>query len=331
MRLRSGIPLACVLPVLGFSAFVVSASAQPSVARPASHTPQVAAAATASATPAAVRPASAAAAKGLPVVDLLSRGQSLFEDQRYEESIQTLSAALLRPSNAKEQRILIYRLLAKNYITLGRREEAESAVRGLLALAPAHALPEGESPRFRDFFAEVSERWEAEGRPGLLADEAPVVAPVALRQAAPSEGKSGQSLAIRVATQDPEKRIKRLKLFVRTGATGKFAEVSIALPSGREWTTGTIPASFIKPPLLEYYVQASDAGGIPLAARGDAEDPLRIAVPEPAKGWILPVAIGSGVVGAAAIALGLALAGVFKGNPAPSPATRGTVTIIVGD
>ena len=65
--------------------------------------------------------------------DLITRGKNLFDDQQYEESIQTLSAALLRPNNTKEQRIEIYRLLAYNYITLNRKEEAESAARGLFA------------------------------------------------------------------------------------------------------------------------------------------------------------------------------------------------------
>src|SRR6478736_5587859 len=68
--------------------------------------------------------------------DLVARGQQLFEDQQYEESIQTLSAALLRPSNTKAQKIEIYRLLALNYITINRKDEAESAVRGLLAIEP---------------------------------------------------------------------------------------------------------------------------------------------------------------------------------------------------
>ncbi len=83
--------------------------------------------------------------------DLVQRGRSLFDDQQYEESIQTLSAALLRPNNTKQQRVDIYRLLALNYITLNRKDEAESAVRGLLALQPDYALPANESPRFRDF------------------------------------------------------------------------------------------------------------------------------------------------------------------------------------
>src|SRR4051794_28391430 len=84
--------------------------------------------------------------------DLVGRGLSQFEDQQYEESVQTLSAALVRPSNTKAQKIEIYRILALDFITLNHKDEAESAVRGLLAIDPLYALPASESPRFRDFF-----------------------------------------------------------------------------------------------------------------------------------------------------------------------------------
>src|SRR5437763_12785808 len=82
-----------------------------------------------------------------PAPDLIQKGQQLFEDQQYEESIQTLSGALVRPTNTKEQKVEIYRLLALNYITIGRKDEAESSVRGLLVQNPDYQLPPSESPR----------------------------------------------------------------------------------------------------------------------------------------------------------------------------------------
>ena len=84
---------------------------------------------------------SAKATKPGQPVESDPEGQAQFDDQQYEESIQTLSAALLRPNNTKQQRVDIYRLLALNYITLNRKDEAESAVRGLLALQPDYTLP----------------------------------------------------------------------------------------------------------------------------------------------------------------------------------------------
>ena len=102
-----------------------------------------------------------------PPKDLVQRGHELFDDQRYEESIQTLSGALVRPSNTPQQKLEIYRLLALDHITLGHAEEAENFVRALLAAQPDYELPRSESPRFRDFFAAVRAKWEAEGRPGI--------------------------------------------------------------------------------------------------------------------------------------------------------------------
>ena len=69
-----------------------------------------------------------------------------------------------------------------------------------------------------------------------------------------------------------------------------------------------------------------------MLSRGDAAAPLRVAVPDDAKGWILPVAIGGGVLGAAAIVGGLALAGVFKSSskaPGPGQTGGGNSNVIV--
>jgi hypothetical protein len=99
----------------------------------------------------------------------------------------------------------------------------------------------------------------------------------------------------------------------------------------------TIPSSAVSPPLVEYYLQGFDKGGLPIVSRGDAGAPLRVAVPEPNKGWVLPVAIGGAVLGVAAIFGGLALAGVFKGSsgggttPPPGGAGNGTVTVTIGE
>ena len=74
-----------------------------------------------------------------------ARARELFEDQEYEVSIQTLSGALVRPGSTKEQKLETYSLLAKDYITLGNGEEAETFVRALLALDPSYELPQTES------------------------------------------------------------------------------------------------------------------------------------------------------------------------------------------
>jgi len=274
-----------------------------------------------------------AAAPAAQPQDLIAKGHALFEDQQYEESIQTLSAALLRPSNTPQQKVEIYRLLALNYITLGRKDEAESAVRGLLVQQPDYALPASESPRFRDFFAQARAKWESEGRPGLAKDE-PTEKPVVLKHGAPAQVDPDKSVELRGRIDDPDGRTGSVKLYFRSGSKGDFTEALAQLEEGS--VRATIPASAVKPPLVDYYFEVLDGGGGVIASRGDASAPLRIAVPEPSsKGWVLPVAIGGGVLGAAAIVGVLALAGAFKsssgGGNGGGGGQRSTVSVSIGE
>lgn len=254
--------------------------------------------------------------------DLVSRGRSLFEDQQYEESIQTLSAALVRPNNTKEQRIEIYRLLALNFITLNRKDEAESAVRGLLAQNPDYQLPSSESPRFRDFFSGVKTKWEAEGRPGLVTESAPPPASVDMQHVSPSEVQRETDVPLSIKLDDPQGRVYSVKLFYRQGSKGKFLDLDAVLGNGV--AKASIPKTSVHPPIVEYYFQGFDKGGLPIVSRGDAAAPLRIAVPEPKRGWVLPVAISGGVLVAGAAVVGiLAAAGAFNGG------SKSTVSVSV--
>ncbi len=261
--------------------------------------------------------------------DLIARGRELFDDQQYEESIQTLSAALLRPGNTKAQKVDVYRLLALNYITINRKEEAESAVRGLLCIEPDYQLPSSESPRFRDFIAATRAKWEQEGRPGLEKPEAPPPPPVGMRHMSPSESKRSVQIDLLAKLEDEGHRVESVDLYYRTGTKGPFEKLRARLDAELV-VRASIPSSAVKPPLVEYYLQGFDKGGLPVVSRGDSTAPLRIAVPEPkGSGWVLPLAIGGGVAGAAAILLGsLALAGVFSSATTP-PAPPGQSTVSV--
>lgn len=284
--------------------------------------------------PAPAKPGAKPAAAPAQPQDLIQKGQSQFEEQQYEESIQTLSAALLRPSNTPAQKVEIYRLLALNYITLGRKDEAENAVRGLLVQQPDYEIPAKESPRFRDFFAAARTKWEAEGRPGIVKDE-PTQKPVVLKHGSPTQVDAGTTIELRGKLDDPDGRTGSVKLFYRSGSKGDFTETRADVVEGAN-VRASIPGAAIKPPVVDYYFEVMDGGGAVIASRGDASSPLRIAVPEASsKGWVLPVAIGGGVLGAAAIVGVLALAGVFKssssGGGGGGGAGTSTVTVSVGE
>jgi hypothetical protein len=265
--------------------------------------------------------------------DLIQRGRTLFDDQQYEESIQALSAALVRPSNTKSQKLEIYRLLALNYITLSRKDESESAVRGLLALQPDYALPASESPRFRDFFAAVKQKWEAEGRPGFVVDAAAVV-PVEMTHNSPAQAVAHKQLDLSATLSDPQHQVTAVKIFYRHGSTGPFDEADATIDG--DHVQASIPPAAVVPSVVEYYLQGFDKGALPIVSRGDSEAPLRVAVPDGAKAWVLPVAIGSGVVVAAVAIIGGVL--LFGKSSSPGPgmktnptASTSTVTINIGE
>lgn len=253
---------------------------------------------------------------------LLARATEMYDDQRYEESIQVLSAALVRPSATTEEKIAVYKLMGQNYILLRRDEEAESAFRALLVLAPEYRLPSSESPRFRVVFDKVKAKWDAEGRPGMLKPEAPPLAAVKLTCKGEGVAKNGEHYPLEALLTDTGSRAKRLSLFTRSGGKGKFV---VAWKGDVESHNGKynirVASSAVHAPLLEYYVEADDAGGLALASCGDATQPVRVAVPESKSGSWVPWAVG-GVLGAGAIVGGLWLAGVFSSDPPPSPGTR---------
>ncbi len=218
-------------------------------------------------------------AQGKTVSSLIQKAQNFFDDQRYEESIQTLSAALLRPNIAKTEKIDVLKLLAFNYIVLAQNDEADGAVRSILIVDSEFELPESESPRFREFFVTAKKGWVDDGKPGLKTEGAgtPLTA-VKIKHTSPAQVDKDSTAMLTGEIDDPEAAVARVKLYYRAGTTGKF-KLGRAEYAMRNFTA-EIPASVVLPPLVEYYVEAVDENGIPLATRGDVESPLRIAVPE---------------------------------------------------
>ena len=211
---------------------------------------------------------------------LLTKGESLFEEQRYEESIQTLSAALLHPDATKKTRQTTYKILAFNYIVLGKKDEADGAVRGLLALDESYSLPDTDSPRFREFFSKVREKWEADGKPGLKAADLSKLKKVKIVHAPPAQVDKGATVSLTGTIEDPEVIVNKVRLYYRAGTTGRFKSTRVSY-AVRQFSVD-IPGRSVKPPIIEYYFEASDENGLPAALKGDSETPLRIAVAEEA-------------------------------------------------
>lgn len=268
------------------------------------------------------------ASKGASVQGLVLKAREMFEDQRYEESIQTLSGALVRPGSKPAERIEIYKLLAFNYITLGKSDEADSAARAVFVLDEGFELPKSESPRFRDFFQKSKKAWEEEGKPGNE-QTGPVTQaekPIAIKHAPPAaQVAPGAVIKLEGTIDDPDVRVTKVELYFRSGAKGKFSQKTLAFAMGA--FRGEIPSASVVPPLVEYYIQAVDKGGLPVSSRGDSEAPLRIAVPEDSSlmwyehpGFWVPVGL--------AVTAGVVLGAVF-GTMSSSEAQQSTIRVSV--
>src|SRR5262245_57271484 len=86
---------------------------------------------------------------------LIKKGRSLFEEQSYQESIQTLSAVVARKDIPKEQRIEALQVMAYNHIVLGNLDQARGVVWAIYVEDEGFELPDTESPRFHEFFTKA--------------------------------------------------------------------------------------------------------------------------------------------------------------------------------
>jgi hypothetical protein len=238
--------------------------------------------------------------RGTPAAKLIEQAKEKFDDQQYDESIQKLSAALLKVDITEAQKIEVYRWLAYNYVVLKQDDAARTAVFALYALDETYELPKKESPRFREPFAKYKQQWIDEGRPGKpkAAEKAP--AAVVVKQLPPTTTPHDQRLEVKGTIDDPDDRVSHLSLHFRSGSSGKFEEATVSVEGSH--FRGVVPATAVKPPIVEYYVAAYDKGGLPIASRGDSETPLRVAVESEAtvsifETWWFWTIVGAVVVG----------------------------------
>ena len=255
---------------------------------------------------------------------LIRQGQTQYDELRFEEALQTLSAALVRSGNSAEEYATIYRVLAFTYLALGRTEEASGAYRSMLPLVPDYEPGDDVAPRTREFFSNVRRQWEEAGRPGTAATVTAAAASIEIQHRSPAEAERETEVPLSATVEDPDGRVSGLVLAYRQGTSAVFTRLDTR-PEGDGAYHATIPAENVLPPLVEYYFEALDAQGLPVAARGDVAAPLRIAVPDGAnlleEWWfwtIIGVVVAGGVIG------GIVIADQLSGGP-----TTGTFVITV--
>lgn len=276
--------------------------------------------------------------------EMLRLGLQLFEELEYERAVEVLSAALLQPGNSIRERLLIYRTLGTLYVFLDRQPEAELALRRVLCVDSDFEFGQYASPRIREVFDRVRQAWVSEGSP--CEEQAPVQPVIAgpsrvvLDHDSPDSATSSEALELVVTVEDPEDQVSALTLYFRATGARQFntAIASSTLPGT---FVATIPGESVQHPAAEYYLQATNADGEPLATLGTARAPLRVPVSESgttngrtsiARRWWFWTIIGTVVVGTA-LGLGLWL-GLRDDEPPPivePPPEEATLTITICD
>jgi|GEM_PF-2714412 len=242
--------------------------------------------------------------------DPVVRARLQFDEQQYELSIQTLAAVLARPSLTASERLETLRLLALNFITLGRLDEADAALRSLLIANPNYEFAKTESPRFLDVFNEARAKWNAEGRPGLAPPATPPKS-VTITHVSPAQLQPSAAVPLEATLNDPDGRTRNVTLFFKPRERHTFLEAQTEV-NGPVISTA-IPSSAMTSGVVDYYFEATDRKGTVVATRGDATSPLRLrAVEAQVPSWVVPVTIAGSILGAAAIVGVLALTGVVQ-------------------
>jgi hypothetical protein len=250
----------------------------------------------------------------------LARGQQLFEEQEYAAAIQSLSPVTRDARATRAQRLRALELIALSQFIRNEKGAARATFERILDIDPGYQLRDTSgSPQMRAFFDSLKKQLIPGYDPKAGAD---------LEHAAPTAGSAGKPLELEV-------RVTRGNVFDLVIATRRRGELTYA-PSplsprgGNRWRARITPAPSTKPYVLEYYVEARDAGGGTVARIAAPDQPLEIALtaggPDSSRGsWYTRwyVIAGGVLVGAAT---GAVIVGATRG-PGEGSLPPGTVTV----
>ena len=265
---------------------------------------------------------------------LIQQGISQYNELEYETSVNTLSAALIRPGNSNENKITIYHYLGLNYLILGREAEADGAFRSLLAIDENWTLDQvSTSPKVLEFFDATKQQWIADGKPGM--EQAIKVSTVKIVHKLPDKGVKDEDNYLKIELENPEKIPVKVAVFYRKSSDEKFNQ-TFANISGyskdmqRVVYMVTIPGADVQPPSVEYFIEARSTKGEVLNSKGEESAPMRIPVPEEGKKkktlmWGLIGGLGAAVIVGLVVGLAVGLTrddgGPSNGTPEPAAVT----------
>ncbi len=263
----------------------------------------------------------APAADAQTIETYLARGQKLFEEQEYAGAIQTLAPVTRDARATRAQRLRALELIALAQFIKNDHAAARATFERILDIDPGYQLRDTSgSPQLRAFFDELKSQLIPNFDPKAGAD---------LEHAAPTAGTAGAPIEIQI-------RVTRGNVFDLVVATRRRGELTYAIaplrPRGdNRWHTRLTTQSASKPYVLEYYVEARDAGGGPIARIAGPDQPLEIALSGGATAatrspWYGRWYVYAGAVGAAALLGGVIVVAATRG-PDPGSLPPNTVTV----
>ena len=250
----------------------------------------------------------------------LARGQKLFDDQEYAGAIQTLGPVTRDVRATRAQRLRALELIALADFIRGDEAAARATFERILDIDPGYQLrdPSG-SPKVRAFFEQLKKQLIPNYDPTAGAD---------LEHAAPTAATAGRPLEI-------EARATRGNVFdlvLGTRHRGELAyKLTAATPRGDgRWRARITPEPSAKPYVLEYYLEARDAGGAAIARVASPDQPLEIALAaggasDTKRPWYGRWYVIAGAAVVAAGVTGLAVAA--SRGPGPGTLPPGSVTV----
>jgi len=250
----------------------------------------------------------------------LARGEKLFEEQEYAGAIQTLAPVTRDARATRAQRLRALEMIALSQFIKNDKAAARATFERILDIDPGYQLRDTSgSPAMRSFFDDLKSQLIPNFDPKAGAD---------LEHAAPTAGSAGAPIEIQV-------RVTRglvFDTFVSTRRRGELTYTVAPLkPRGdNRWHTRLTPPASSKPYVLEYFVEARDAGGAPIARIGGPDQPLEIALSAGGSAsrrpWYGRWYVYAGAVGAAALLGGIIVATTRGPEPGSLPPNTVTVT-----
>lgn len=200
----------------------------------------------------------------------LVRGQKLFDEQEYAGAIQTLSPVTRDARATRAQRLRALELIALAHFIRNDEGAARATFERILDIDPGYQLRDTSgSPKIRTFFDAMKKQLIPGFDPKAGAD---------LEHAAPTAGSAGRPVEIEARATRGGERV--FELVIATRRRGELGyKVVTASPRGdARWRARITPEPSAKPYVLEYYVEARDAGGAAVARIGAPDAPLDIAL-----------------------------------------------------